>query len=212
VNDTGQGIADKDLERIFEPFFTKKQMGRSGSGLGLAVVWGTVKDHHGYIDVQSTLDEGTTFELCFPVTAKKTTPVKEAAHLEEYMGNGESILVVDDVKSQREISSEFLTKQGYSVKTVPGGEQAVAYMENHSADLVILDMIMDPGIDGLETYKQILKIHPGQKAIITSGFSDTKRVEEAIKCGAGAYIKKPFTFEVIGQAVKKELADSRPNH
>ncbi len=205
VSDTGEGISPDDMERIFEPFYTKKVMGRSGTGLGMAVVWGTVKDHKGYIDVQSTEGKGTTFTLYFPVTRKEITGKEKTLLMEEYMGKKETILVVDDVKEQREIASRILKKLGYSVTSVSSGEEAVDYIKGNSADLLILDMIMDPGIDGLETYKRILKLHPGQKAVITSGFSETDRVKEAQRLGAVKYVKKPYTMEKIGIAVKEEL-------
>jgi hypothetical protein len=150
VSDTGIGISSRDMERIFEPFYTKKVMGRSGTGLGMAVVWGTVKDHKGYIDVQSTPGKGTTFTLYFPVTRKEISGREEALPMEEYMGKGESILIVDDVEEQREIASRILIKLGYSVASVSSGEEAVEYMKDNSADLLVLDMIMDPGIDGLD--------------------------------------------------------------
>ena len=206
VSDTGVGISTEDIEKIFEPFYTKKKMGRSGTGLGMAVVWGTVKDHKGYIDVQSTEGKGTTFTLYFPITRKEVSRDKSLISIEDYMGKGESILVVDDVEEQREIAYQILKKLGYSVTSVSSGEEAIDYMKNNSADLLILDMIMDPGIDGLETYKRILEFHPGQKAIIASGFSETKRVKEAQRLGAGKYIKKPYTLEKIGIAVKNELS------
>jgi two-component system cell cycle sensor histidine kinase/response regulator CckA len=205
VSDTGVGISSRDLERIFEPFYTKKVMGRSGTGLGMAVVWGTVKDHRGYIDVQSTEGKGATFTLYFPATRREIDGKEEALPMKEYMGKGETILVVDDVEEQREIASRILTKLNYAVTSVSRGEEAVDYMRDNSADLLLLDMIMDPGIDGLETYKRILELHPGQKAIIASGFSETDRVKEAQRLGAGRYIKKPYTLEKIGIAVKEEL-------
>jgi PAS domain S-box-containing protein len=205
VSDTGIGISSEDMGRIFEPFYTKKVMGRSGTGLGMAVVWGTVKDHKGYIDVQSTEGKGTTFTLYFPVTRQELAKDKSLLSIEGYMGKGESILVVDDVEEQREIASAILKKLGYSVTSVSSGEEAVDYMENNPADLLVLDMIMDPGIDGLETYKRILELYPGQKAIIASGFSETKRVKKAQRLGAGQYIKKPYTFEKIGIAARGEL-------
>lgn len=205
VSDTGIGIPAEDIERIFEPFYTKKVMGRSGTGLGMTVVWGTVKDHNGYIDVQSTEGKGTTFILSFPVTRKKSARDETRLSIEDYTGRGEAILVVDDVEEQRKIASGMLKKLGYSVTTVSSGEEAVEYMKDHSADLLVLDMIMDPGIDGLETYKRILKLHPGQKAIIASGFSESKRVKEAQKLGAGAYVRKPYLMEKIGVAVRNEL-------
>jgi len=205
VSDTGVGISKKDRERIFEPFYTKKVMGRSGTGLGMTVVWGTLKDHKGYIDIQSTKGKGTTLTLYFPVTRKELPKDKSLLSIEDYMGKGESILVIDDVKEQREIASKILKKLGYSVTTVSSGEEAVDYMKDNSADLLVLDMIMDPGIDGLDTYKRILEFHPGQKAIIASGFSETERVKEAQRLGAGAYVKKPFLLGKIGVAVRDEL-------
>ncbi|MBN2297152.1 MAG: PAS domain S-box protein [Deltaproteobacteria bacterium] len=205
VSDSGVGISPEDMHRIFEPFYTRKVMGRSGTGLGTAVVWGTVKDHRGYIDVQSQVGKGTTFTLYFPVTMKALTGKGESVPPEDYMGKGESILVVDDVEEQREIASEILKKLGYSVESVASGEEAVEYLKNKSADLLVLDMIMDPGIDGLETFMKVLEVRPGQKAVIASGFSETERVKEAQRLGAGRYIKKPYTLEKIGIAVREEF-------
>jgi signal transduction histidine kinase len=205
VSDTGVGIPSEDIDRIFEPFYTKKTMGRSGTGLGMAVVWGTVKDHGGYIAVKSQLGEGTAFSLYFPITRKKLPAEKPDILTDRYMGQGESILIVDDVQQQREIASSMLRKLGYNVLSVPSGEEAVMYMQENTADLLVLDMIMNPGIDGLETYKKILEFHPQQKAIIASGFSESKQVKGAQKMGAGSYLKKPYSFETIGLAVKAEL-------
>ena len=205
VSDTGIGISSEDIQRIFEPFYTKKVMGRSGTGLGMAVVWGTVKDHKGHIDIQSTPGQGTTFTLYFPVTRKELRGQEEALPIEGYMGKGASIVVVDDVEEQREIASRILKKLGYAVTAVASGQEAVEYMKNNSADLLVLDMIMDPGIDGLTTYRKILELHPAQKAIIASGFSETERVKEVQRLGAGTYVRKPYTMEKIGLAVKEEL-------
>ena len=208
VIDTGIGMSEEDLKRIFEPFYTKKVMGRSGSGLGMPVVWGTVKDHNGYINIESVKGKGTTFTLYFPVTREELTIDKSLLPMEDYMGKGESILVIDDVKEQREIASGMLKKLGYSVTTLSSGEEAIEYMKDNSADLLILDMIMDPGIDGLETYREIIKLYPGQerqKAIIASGFTETEDVKEAKRLGVGQYIKKPYALEKIGLVVKEEL-------
>ncbi len=205
VADDGMGINDLDLNRIFEPFYTKKITGKSGTGLGMAVLYGIVKDHEGLIDVQSTIGKGTRFEIYFPITKEEISRKKEIVPIEEYIGNGEKILVVDDIEAQREILSEILTRLGYSITCAANGEEAVEYMKNHSADLIILDMIMNPGIDGLETYRKIIEMHPGQKAVIASGYSKTERVTEAQNLGAGEYIKKPYTFEKIGLAVRAAL-------
>ena len=205
VSDTGVGISQDEIGQIFEPFYTKKVMGRSGTGLGMAVVWGTVKDHKGYIHVESEPGRGTTFKLYFPVTREQNAENQYSQKSVDCQGCGESILVVDDVKEQREIASKILTQLGYCVKTVKSGKDAVAFLKKETADLVVLDMIMPPGIDGLETYKRILEVHPKQKAIIASGYSETDRVKEAQKLGAGKYVKKPYTVNKIGLAVKAEL-------
>jgi signal transduction histidine kinase/CheY-like chemotaxis protein len=208
VSDTGEGIPKADLKRIFEPFYTKKAMGRSGTGLGLAVVWGTVKDNYGYINVQSEEGKGSIFTLYFPVTRKDIPAEAVALSMSEYMGKGEYILVVDDVKGQRDLAAEMLKTLNYNVTSVSSGEEAVAYLEEHKADLMVLDMIMDPGMDGLDTYRSVLEIHPSQKAIIVSGFSETDRVNAAQSLGAGAYVRKPYVMEKLGLAVRKELVRS----
>jgi PAS domain S-box-containing protein len=205
VSDTGVGIPSGERERIFEPFYTKKVMGRSGTGLGMAVVWGTVKDHKGYIDIESSEGKGTAFTLYIPATRKELSRHQGLLSSSAYQGKGEKILVVDDVESQREIASVIMTQLGYSVTAVSNGEEALEYVKNNRTDLLILDMIMDPGIDGLETFRQILEVRPGQKAIIVSGFSETDRVKEAQTLGAGRYVKKPYTLEEIGVAVRNEL-------
>jgi PAS domain S-box-containing protein len=205
VSDTGKGISTEDIEKIFEPFYTKKTMGRSGTGLGLAIVWGTVKDHDGYIDIQTEMGMGTTFTLYFRATREERTAQRQKVPIAQYMGNGESVLVVDDFAEQRDIAASLLTRMGYNVHVVSSGEEAVEYLKENKADILVLDMIMAPGIDGLETYQRILEINPKQKAIIVSGFSETDRVCEAQNLGAGSYVKKPYIMEKIGVAIRDEL-------
>ena len=205
VSDTGEGIAAGDLKRIFEPFYSRKVMGRSGTGLGLAVVWGTVKDHHGYINVESEVGKGTTFMLYFPVTREELTPEQVAVSAAEYMGGGETVLIVDDVREQRELAKRMLTRLNYKALTAASGEEALEYLRRHAVDLLILDMIMEPGMDGLDTYVGVLEMHPRQRAIVVSGFSETERVGRAQELGAGAYIRKPYVLETLGKAVRREL-------
>jgi PAS domain S-box-containing protein len=205
IRDEGVGIDPDDLNRIFEPFYSRKKMGRSGTGLGMAVVWGTVQDHGGYIDVQSHIGHGTVFKIYFPATRALPTVKSKPLPMEAYMGRGETILVVDDIEAQRDIAASLLSKLNYTVVTAVSGEEAIAYIEEHPCDLLILDMIMEPGMDGLDTYRRILEHRPGQKAIIVSGFSETARVREAQNLGAGAYVKKPYLLEKIGVAVRDEL-------
>ncbi|MDJ0667739.1 MAG: response regulator [Desulfobacterales bacterium] len=206
IGDKGIGIDPDDLNRIFEPFYSRKSMGRSGTGLGMAVVWGTVQDHGGYIDVRSRISRGTVFTLYFPLTREVPSVKSEPLPLQAYMGQGETILVVDDIATQREIAAGLLRKLNYHVVMAASGEDAVAYLDDHECDLIVLDMIMDPGMDGLDTYRRIIERHPGQKAIIASGFSETKRVREAQELGAGAYVKKPYLLEKIGVAVREEFS------
>lgn len=205
IADTGVGIPHEDLERIFEPFYSKKKMGRSGTGLGMAVVWGSVMDHSGYIDLESLEGKGTKFTLYFPATQEQLTPAKSVSPGMELRGRGESILVVDDVSEQREITTRILQGLGYTVLALASGEEAIKHLHRASADLLILDMLMEPGIDGLETYKRIAEFHPGQKVLITTGYAETERLKEALRLGRGGYLKKPYLVDEIGLAVKAEL-------
>ena len=205
VADTGKGISREDLDRIFEPFYTRKAMGRSGTGLGLAIVWGTVKDHNGFIDVHSEQGRGSIFTMLLPATREQPPAETPDVRLGQHLGNGESILVVDDVRMQRDLCAAMLTKLGYSVAVAASGEEAVEHLKHKSVDLLILDMLMEPGIDGLETYRRIIAIRPGQKAVIASGFSESQQVKDAQALGAGAYIRKPYTVDKIAVVVKEAL-------
>jgi len=204
LTDNGSGILPDDIERIFEPFYTKKVMGRSGTGLGLAVVWNVVQDHEGYINVKNSPD-GTTFDLYFPITREEIADKKVTRAIHEYQGSGEMILVVDDEPNQRKIASYMLQKLGYQTQAVSSGEEAVEYFKTHTADLILLDMIMDPGMNGRATYEKIRKMHPTQKAIIASGFAETEDVKKTQELGAGKFLKKPLTLELLGLAVKEIL-------
>ena len=204
VSDNGTGISPEDLNRIFEPFYSKKVMGRSGTGLGLAVVWNVIQEHDGYINVTSDKN-GTVFELYFPITRTEMFETDSSISIEDFKGNGEKILVVDDLENQRVITGRMLEKLGYMVHTASSGEAAVEYLKDNSVDLVILDMIMDPGINGKETYERIIKIHPSQKAVIVSGFAETDDVKATLKMGAGQFIRKPITLQTLGFSIMQEL-------
>lgn len=206
VSDSGQGISPTDMVKIFEPFYTKKAMGKSGTGLGLAIVWGTVKDHGGYIDVKSEEGVGTIFNLFFPATQDSPVEEKPLLSPDHYMGTGENILVVDDIEGQRQLAASMLTRLNYAVSTVSSGEEAVSYLMLHRADLLVLDMIMEPGIDGLETYRRVLNINPQQKAVIISGYTETEQVKKVQALGAGTFVQKPYALERLGLAVKQELS------
>jgi two-component system, cell cycle sensor histidine kinase and response regulator CckA len=204
IKDSGSGIAPNDMNHIFEPFYTKKVMGRSGTGLGLAVVWNTMCDHGGSVNVISD-QLGTTFELYFPSIETEVATVPELQDWRDFIGHGETILVIDDEPRQREIAVQLLTLLEYSVQTVSSGEEAIAYAQNHTADLLLLDMIMPPGQNGRMTFEQILKIHPQQKAILVSGFAEDDDVKATLSMGAMAFISKPYTLQHIASIIHKTL-------
>lgn len=202
ISDTGEGIDQKNLKKIFEPFYTKKVMGRSGTGLGMSVVWGTVKDHQGYIEVFSEKSKGTTITLYFPATRKSIKEEIRDARAKLFRGSGERVLVVDDVEEQRLIGSSMLENLGYTVDLVASGEAAVEAVTQREYPFILLDMIMDPGMDGLETYQEILKIHPSQRVIVASGYSETDRIRHTLSLGVGLYLKKPYSLTTLANAVK----------
>lgn len=204
VSDTGIGIDAEEIGRIFEPFFTKKKLGRSGTGLGMTLIWFAVKDHGGFLDIRSAEGRGSTFEIYLPATRQEISAKTPAFKLEDCRGT-ESVLVVDDIPEQREIATMMLQKLGYRVRAVSSGEAAVESLQEQPADILVLDMIMAPGIDGCETYRRILRVRPGQKAIIASGFSESERVREAQRLGAGEYIKKPYSMGKLAGALRAEL-------
>lgn len=209
VRDTGIGMTREEQEKVFEPFYTKKAMGRSGTGLGMAVVWGTIQDHAGFIRIESAPGQGTAVRLHFPATRESlaggaTVPPPTPK------GRGERVLVVDDVPEQRELADKMLATLGYERALAASGEEALEVLQREPCDLVLLDMLMAPGMDGLETYRRIIQRHPGQKAVLASGFSEDRRVREAQALGAGAYLAKPYTLENLGRCVRAELDRGAP--
>lgn len=204
IRDNGKGIGEDELAKIFEPFYTTKKMGRSGTGLGMAVVWGTVKDHGGHIDVQSSVGEGTQFRLYLPATEKEMMASTDSLSLDDLHGRGE-VLVVDDDETQRVIAISILNRLGYTVTLAESGEQALKLFRLKKYDLVILDMIMHGGMDGLQTYQRIREINAEQKVIIASGFSESSRIKKAQQAGAGMYVKKPYQLVDLAQAVKNTI-------
>ncbi len=204
IQDNGPGIAEKDRVHIFEPFYTKKVMGRSGTGLGLAIVWNTLQDHNGKVIVESS-EKGTTFFLYFPVSDDRVVIQAEKQEEDVTTINQEHILVIDDEPLLRDIASQMLTTLGYTVDSVSSGELAIEFLADHQVDLIVVDMLMEPGMNGRETYEKILLMRPNQKAIIASGFSESDDVEATLKLGAGGFIKKPYLLDRLGRVVKEVL-------
>jgi CheY-like chemotaxis protein len=208
IRDSGPGMAPEVLEKMFEPFYSSKPMGRSGTGLGMTVVWGTVKDHKGFIDVTSSPEDGTAISLFFPAAGTSACTPPRAAAEETLLprGRGETILIVDDMKAQRELAVSITEKLGYRVWAVASGEEAVEFLRTRPVDLVLLDMIMPQGMDGVDTYREISRIVPGQKAIIISGYTRNARVLEALELGIAAHLKKPYTIAEMSAAIHRELS------
>ncbi len=202
VKDSGIGISQEDLAKIFEPYYSKKKLGLSGSGLGLSVVYGVAKDHGGYYDVFSELGQGTEFVLYFPVCGD-ALPIKED-QINIAFGT-EHVLIVDDSPDQRELAKEIVSTLGYRVDVVEDGHEALRFLKRQSVDIIMLDMIMETGFDGLDTYREILKIRSDQKVVIVSGFSATERVEAMQALGAGTYVRKPYNMNSIAKALRDEL-------
>ncbi len=203
ICDTGTGIDTAIINKIFDPFFTTKKMDKiRGSGLGLSIVHGVVDDHNGYITFTSEQGQGTSFFLYFPIS--RETPAESAMENGIPKGQGEHILFVDDDPVQRTVSSQLLKRLGYRVQVLSSGEEAVEYVREHNPDLLVLDMVMD-GIDGAETYRQILEFKTDLRAIILSGYAMSQRVDEALRLGAGAFVAKPIRPQLLATVIRKEL-------
>ncbi|MCX8022157.1 MAG: PAS domain S-box protein [Syntrophorhabdaceae bacterium] len=203
VTDTGVGMDEKTKNRIFEPFFTTKEMGR-GSGLGLASVYGIVKNHHGMINVYSEKGHGTTFNIYFPASAKEVQ--KEDMDHEVILKGTGSILIVDDEETILEVTKELLNLLGYRVITAKGGREALeVYREKKDEiDLVIVDMIM-PDMDGGEVFEFMRMINPDVKAILSSGYSLNGHASSILEKGCKAFIQKPFNLDELAKKVKEVL-------
>ena len=214
IEDSGSGIAEEDMQRMFEPFFTrKKQSKESGSGLGLSVVHGVIKDHNGFVDVKSCLKSGTTFSLYFPV-AKETT-ASAIQDEGDAIGGEEHVLVVDDEPTQRTVAKTLLESLGYKVTTAGSGREAVSlfeYLSRHKKpaafDLILLDMIMEDDFDGLATHEAISRLYPGMNTLMASGYSPTERARQAVGMHVN-WLAKPYDMDTLARAVRR-ACDSGP--
>jgi DNA-binding LacI/PurR family transcriptional regulator/signal transduction histidine kinase/ActR/RegA family two-component response regulator len=212
VSDMGHGMAAEDLVRVFEPFFSKKRVGeRSGSGLGLAIVHGVVKEHHGYVDVQSRLGVGTTFTLYLPLTHE---PAQSEEPRPDAPRGTARILMVDDDLIQLRTGQRILSHLGYQVTTLESGREALALLqrgageEARAFDLLILDVLLNEERDGLEILERARELFPGQRAILVSGHAPSERAERARDQGV-QWLPKPFTLEALGRAVSIVLSTTR---
>ncbi|MBW1971904.1 MAG: response regulator, partial [Deltaproteobacteria bacterium] len=201
ISDTGVGMSEKVKERIFEPFFTTKEKGH-GTGLGLSMVYGVIKNHGGYIDVESYPGMGTTFSIYIPANhkvkkSKEITPIEEIIH-----GKG-TILVIDDEEVVRDVLKDMLESIGYNVLTAENGKKGLnIYKSNIDIDLVILDLIM-PVMSGKETFQELKKINKNVKVLIATGYAKEEHLKEVLEQGALGVIQKPFTLERLSAKINK---------
>ena len=204
VADTGKGIEMHHIPHIFEPFYSQKLMGNSGTGLGLTVIMHTMRDHSGYIDLRSS-QEGTAFELLFPTCCSKKDFTTSALPLDSLMGKGQKVLVIDDLESQRIITSAILKRLGYTPYTAANGEEAIKHLKVEQVDLLLLDMILEPGMNGYETFKEIRRFAPHQRAVVTSGCHNHPDREKIRAMGVSHYLPKPLSLTHLAQAIRQEI-------
>ena len=203
VSDTGIGMNDAVRQRIFEPFFTTKEKGK-GTGLGLAMVYGVVKNHNGFINVYSEVGNGSTFRVYLPLSGKPE--VLDTDYEEEMTGGHESILVIDDEEVIREVAGEILGSYGYQVQLAADGEEGIRIYEKQQPriELVILDMVM-PRQGGRETLLKLKKIDPAVKVLFSTGYSQNEKVTEIIDLGVSGFIQKPYQVKSLLTSVRKIL-------
>jgi PAS domain S-box-containing protein len=204
IADTGTGMDEQTLERIFEPFFTTKEMGR-GTGLGLASVYGVVKNHKGAITVSSKPGEGTTFHLYFQAVADAC---HIPAHPQQLHSGKGGILLVDDEPELLQAGAALIENLGYCVTATDNGPDALAHLSQNpdSFDLVILDMIM-PGMGGRELYGHIRRLFPEIPILLSTGFSDAAGTTEMLSHRCSDMICKPYTAEALSQKISKMMLD-----
>ena len=203
VTDSGVGMDEEIQERIFEPFFTTKEMGR-GTGLGLASVYGIIKSHHGYIEVESSKGKGTTFRIYLPASEKEIQKIVETT--DEIVKGAETVLLVDDEDIILEVSCELLETIGYRVLTAGCGKESIEIYKNNrdKIDIVVLDMVM-PDINGAVVYKRLKEINPDVKVLLSSGYSIDGHATEILNQGCDGFIQKPFTLQSLSRKIKDIL-------
>jgi len=203
VADNGPGIADKDIDHIFNPFYSTKVQGRSGTGLGLSVVWNIINEHEGWIEVKDN-GPGAIFDVYLPVVKGNVCHVKSSAAIVN-SARGERILIVDDQTEQNEILEKALSGLGYTTYSVTSGEAAIEFLQTENVDLLLLDMIMGEGLNGRETLEIILKRNPAQRVIVVSGYAKREEIEKTKALGVSLFLEKPVTLGRISTAIQQSL-------
>jgi PAS domain S-box-containing protein len=210
LSDTGVGIPSENIPRIFEPFFSTKEPGK-GSGMGLAMAYGIVKNHGGYLDVRSIPGKGTTFRVLMPTSSKEILPSPPSLPDEPVVGGTETVLFVDDEESLRLLAVEMLGRLGYHVLTAGNGLEAVKTFTERGGEIavVILDMIM-PGMGGEETFHRLKEIDPTARILISSGYAVEGRPQSLLSAGAAGFLQKPYRVGTLAATLRRILGDDNP--
>jgi CheY-like chemotaxis protein len=208
VDDSGCGMDQATLSRIFEPFFTTKEIGK-GTGLGLATVYGIVKQHGGWIEVASELSKGTTFNVFFPATGAPvlSLPQETADTVVEIRGGKETILVVEDEPVLRDLAHVILRDCGYEVLDAGTGSEALQVWNTHNGqvDLLLTDMVMPDGMSGMELAQRLRDAHPDLRIIFASGYSMEELDTGFIRQGRAQFLQKPYTHVTLPKVVRECL-------
>ncbi|MFV0438146.1 MAG: response regulator [Desulfopila sp.] len=203
VADNGPGIADTELDQIFNSFYSTKIQGRSGTGLGLSVVWNIVNEHGGWIEVKNNRP-GAVFDVYLPAAKEGVCQAKPIPEIIS-CGNGERILIVDDQVEQNEIMEKALSGLGYTASSVTSGEAAIEFLQKEHADLLLLDMVMGDGLNGRQTLEAIRRRNPCQRAIVVSGYAAREEIEKTRGLGVSIFLEKPVTLSRITTAIQQSL-------
>lgn len=208
VANDGPAIDEKDIDSIFNPFYSTKVMGKSGTGLGLSVVWNIIQDHEGWIEVINN-GAGVAFEIYLPATQDKVCSVEIPTTKVRQTGRGEKILIVDDQKEQNEILEYALQELGYAAYSVTSGEEAIEFIKSQPVDLLLMDMIMGDGLNGRETLERIFQEKPNQRAIVVSGYAKREEIEKTRSLGVSIFLEKPVTLAKVDDAIQHTLVQNR---
>ncbi|MDP2208505.1 MAG: PAS domain S-box protein [Bacteroidota bacterium] len=205
VRDTGTGMEEKVINRIYEPFFTTKDFNQ-GTGLGLSVVFGIIQNHKGFIEVKSNLGEGSEFIISLPLINNEIIIENNKNTDYTIIGGNETILVIEDEQSLRDLMKEFLISNGYNVITATNGEEGlIIYKQNISEIKLVFSDVGLPKIDGLTLFENMKAIHPEVKTILTSGFLESNKRSEIINAGVKDFIQKPYHPEEVLRKIRKIL-------
>jgi CheY-like chemotaxis protein len=205
VRDTGVGMDEYVKSRVFEPFFTTKEPGK-GTGLGMAMVYGIVRNHGGFVDLHSEVGKGTTVQVYLPVPVESQPQPEEEVATGVAEGSGELILVVDDEEPLCNLLREVLTRRGYRVLVARSGEEAIDLYQQwrEEVDLVILDMVM-PGMSGSEVFEALLRLNPRTRVLLSSGYTQEGAAGELLRKGARGFLQKPYLITELTAKVREVL-------